>query len=592
MRFSILWRATSPSYRRAAPACEVDIRNQLSSLRPDYLNADKFAARCADDVVKFLRHVLAPFLEGNELKTAVSAIAAAKAKGSFLYLQYVREGEDGLGEANSKTRRVVEAIITAQAPLHVADDLPTLSGVGKREAVEIVRSLSQFFPVTDTNRISFYHKSFVDWLIGDGCDRTFDNSKFKVDATTAHRRLAATCATSLVPFLSERAGRFFESDMYAIDALRRTGFVDEGQQLATAPLGYALRWIVIHLFRAGLADAALATLCSLRFIFERAAEIETLISDAELLPRASLVLDAFVLAQHGVREAGKSWLAEELWQRLLPCAGKDAVRLARDARKMASSALMYSAREPYFTPAGSALRCVLEGHSNWVTGVTAFVDADDALRLASCSKDRTVRVWDPVAGGDALRVFEGHSDKVIGVTDFVDANGALRLASCSWDRTVRVWDLVAGGDALRVFEGHSDKVIGVTAFVDADRAPRLASCSLDRTVRVWDPTRDPVAGGDELRVLEGHSWIVNVVTAFVDAHGALRLASCSFDRTVRAWDPVAGGNALRVLEGHSDRVIGVTAFVDADDAPRLASCSHDQTVRVSAVEVESRVFDS
>ncbi|KAJ8603222.1 hypothetical protein CTAYLR_003848 [Chrysophaeum taylorii] len=583
---------------------EVDIRNKLAALRPDYLNADKFAAQCADDVDKFLRQALAPFFEGMELATAVSTIAA-KAKGSFLYLQYVREGiarrdfdfdgypdglpgvyenelrrvlgEDGLGDANSETRRVVEAIVTAQAPLHVADDLPGLSGVGKGEAVEIVRSLSQFFPVTDDDRISFYHKSFVDWLISDGYNRTFDNDKFKVDTTTAHRRLAAACATSLVPLLSEQANRF-ESDMHAIYAIRLTGIVDEGQQLASGPRGYALRWIVIHLLKAGLEDAGLALLCSLGFVFERAAELHTLISDAALLPRASLVRDAFVLAQHSVRKAGTSWLAEELWQRLLPCAGvrNDTVRLARDARKMARSALMYSAREPYFTPAGSALRCVLEGHSDGVNGVTAFVNADGAPRLASCSWDRTVRVWDPVAGGDALRVFEGHADCVIGVTAFVNADGAPRLASCSYDRTVRVWDPVAGGDALRVFEGHSDRVKGVTDFVDADGAPRLASCSHDRTVRVWDP----VAGGYALRVLEGHSNRVTGVTAFIDADGARRLASCSHDRTVRVWDPVAGGDALRVFEGHSDKVIGVTAFVDADGAPRLASCSYDGTVRV------------
>ncbi|KAJ8612657.1 hypothetical protein CTAYLR_002108 [Chrysophaeum taylorii] len=584
---------------------EVDIRKKLAPLYPDYLNAEKYAAQCADDVRKFLRHALAPFLEGNELATAVSTLAA-KANGSFLYLQYAREsiergdvdfnaypvglagvyenelrrvfGEDGLGDANSKTRRVLDTIVAAEVLLHVTDDLPALSGVGEGDVVEIVHGLAQFLPVTDNNRITFYHKSFVDWLIGDGCDRTFDNSKFKVDATTAHRRLAAACAWSLVPFLRERTDRL-ESDMHAIDALRRTtSIADEGQQLATAPCGYALRWIVIHLLKAGLEDAALATLCSLGLIFERAAEPDTLISDAALLPRAALVRDALVLARNGVREAGTLWLAEELWQRLAPHAGACdfAVRLARDARKMARSALMYSAREAYFTPAGSALRCVLEGHSGRVKGMTAFVDEHGASRLASCSDDGVVRVWDPVAGGDALRVLEGHSDRVVGVTAFVDADGAPRLASCSVDGTVRVWDPVAGGDALRVLEGHLGEVKGVTAFVDADSAPRLVSCSYDRTVRVWDP----VAGGDALRILEGHSRLVTGVTAFVDADGAPRLASCSYDGTVRVWDPVAGSDAPRVFKGHSGGVIGVTAFVDADDAPRLASYSYDETVRV------------
>jgi WD40 repeat protein len=59
--------------------------------------------------------------------------------------------------------------------------------------------------------------------------------------------------------------------------------------------------------------------------------------------------------------------------------------------------------------------------------------------LASCSKDRTVRLWDP-AGGQALKSLEGHTAWVQGIT--LLAQGT-RLASVSADKTVRIWDLTA-----------------------------------------------------------------------------------------------------------------------------------------------------
>ena len=66
-----------------------------------------------------------------------------------------------------------------------------------------------------------------------------------------------------------------------------------------------------------------------------------------------------------------------------------------------------------------------------------------------------MRIYDPVAGGEALVVLEGHTDDVRALTVFEDpATGGLRLASGSAN-SVRVWDLAAGGAALFVLEGHT-----------------------------------------------------------------------------------------------------------------------------------------
>ena len=96
---------------------------------------------------------------------------------------------------------------------------------------------------------------------------------------------------------------------------------------------------------------------------------------------------------------------------------------------------------------------------------------------------------------------------------------------CVWRRDkVRVFDPVAGGEALVVLEGHTGGVSALTAFTDpATGEPRLVSGSDDTTVRVWNPA----AGGAAIEAEpEGHSEDVSALVTFVDPEtGALRVAT-------------------------------------------------------------------
>ena len=85
----------------------------------------------------------------------------------------------------------------------------------------------------------------------------------------------------------------------------------------------------------------------------------------------------------------------------------------------------------------SACLQTFEGHSSSVYSV-AF--SDDSSRLASASRDRTVKIWDTVSG-ECLRTLEGHSDWVYSVAFSDDSS---RLASASDDGTVKIWDTVSG----------------------------------------------------------------------------------------------------------------------------------------------------
>ena len=75
----------------------------------------------------------------------------------------------------------------------------------------------------------------------------------------------------------------------------------------------------------------------------------------------------------------------------------------------------------------------LEGHSNSVFSV-AF--SPDSTRLASGSRDDTVKIWD-ASSGACLQTLEGHSDWVNSVAFSPEST---RLASGSDDDTVKIWD--------------------------------------------------------------------------------------------------------------------------------------------------------
>ncbi|ETO34715.1 WD repeat-containing protein [Reticulomyxa filosa] len=77
------------------------------------------------------------------------------------------------------------------------------------------------------------------------------------------------------------------------------------------------------------------------------------------------------------------------------------------------------------------------GHSNIVSYATFF---PDNKYIASCSYDKTIRIWN-VESGVRLKILKGHSYIVAYVTYFPDGQS---IVSCSKDKTIRLWNVKNG----------------------------------------------------------------------------------------------------------------------------------------------------
>ena len=155
---------------------------------------------------------------------------------------------------------------------------------------------------------------------------------------------------------------------------------------------------------------------------------------------------SLVLSRRGLSQGAT--LLEQFWQRLMPRADVEsspaARRLADDAKRVASRLPLSAVRSMGLTAAGGAERCRIEVD---VQSLVAFVDpATGEPRILTGGGE----IFDAVTGGATL-VQIGGCDQLAIFTDA--ATGAPRVACASgWQGKVRIYDPVAGGEALVVLE--------------------------------------------------------------------------------------------------------------------------------------------
>src|SRR5579883_353175 len=248
----------------------------------------------------------------------------------------------------------------------------------------------------------------------------------------------------------------------------------------------------------------------------------------------------------------------------------------------------------------------------------------DGQRLATCSMDGTVKIWD-TATYKVLRTIKGNDDLLLALappipvlcTAFSPDGRSIATGSFSPNIAnlraspglVKIWDVKSGREIL-AFQQQVGPVLSIAYSPDGQR---IASSSLnkDNTFVVWDARTKAivkvVSGHDsniyrlryssdgrfllsgsangtaklwnaadltEVHTIKAHDAHIQDV-AF--SHDNTRFATASMDGTVRLWDSVTGAAVLDPLRGHTGSTMGVTF---SPNGKRIATAGYDKTVRL------------
>ncbi|KAL8860404.1 MAG: hypothetical protein Q9178_003063 [Gyalolechia marmorata] len=186
-------------------------------------------------------------------------------------------------------------------------------------------------------------------------------------------------------------------------------------------------------------------------------------------------------------------------------------------------------------------KLVLNGHRNGVAAVRFSPKGD---KIASCSADATIRIWE-TSTGYHLHTLEGH---LAGVSTLAWSPDNRVLASGSDDKSIRLWDTVAGRQYPRQLLGHNNYIYSI-AF--SPKGNMIVSGSYDEAVFLWD-----VRTARYMRSLPAHSDPVGGVDFIRD--GTL-IVSCAGDGLIRIWD-TATGQCLRTLVHEDNAPVSSVRF--------------------------------
>lgn len=209
----------------------------------------------------------------------------------------------------------------------------------------------------------------------------------------------------------------------------------------------------------------------------------------------------------------------------------------------------------------------------------------DGKMLVTASFDGTTAVWENVGGDfECISTLEGHENEVKSVS--WNSSGTL-LATCGRDKSVWIWEMQPGNEfeCASVLHGHSQDVKMVLWHPLEDI---LVSASYDNSIKVWAEDRDTEDWGC-IQTL-GNPGRGHTSTVWAVSFNSLgdRMVSCSDDLTLIIWDtrtnPSSNANEkgelwrhLCTISGYHDRTI---FSVHWSKSGIIASAAGDDSIRL------------
>lgn len=184
----------------------------------------------------------------------------------------------------------------------------------------------------------------------------------------------------------------------------------------------------------------------------------------------------------------------------------------------------------------------------------------DDLRFISGASNNLIKIWD-ISQSTPLATLSGHTSIVHGL-EVIDSK---TIASCSADKTIRIWSLESLTSLSVINNAHGNTINDLKLLSDGS----LASASADKLINIWNISN--TVAPFQKKSLSGHS---NTVTC-LEKLGVDLLASGSADFSVKIWN-FNTGVCLKTLTGHLAQVNALKLLNNG----YLASGSADFTIRV------------
>ncbi|KAJ5778418.1 Vegetative incompatibility protein HET-E-1 [Penicillium odoratum] len=343
-----------------------------------------------------------------------------------LYARMIEQIERMESDDMNYCRLILSATALAYRPLQllelgVVSELPHQIA-GKPKYIETLIKRSGSFLTVRDRTIYFVHQSAKDYLVGKGKPRIFPSGDVVV-----HRRMFRQSLQVMQQTLRR--------DMYSLRALGT--HIDQAQPPDSDPLAIArgtvdtflqtqcLYWLEALSLLRSMADGIMSIQRLRDLLMKRsvASRLSSLVQDTYrfiLYHRAAI--ENYPLQAYGcglVFSPSRSMI-QELFRHERPKGITRAPAMGDD----------------WDAHTGACLQ-TLEGHDSWVRSV---VFSHDSSRVASGSRDKTIKIWDAHTGA-CLQTLEGHDSYV---TSVVFSHDSSRVASGSRDKTIKIWDAHTG----------------------------------------------------------------------------------------------------------------------------------------------------